>query len=161
MTSREAALVEDLEGWFGDRLRVVGVYDAEGYEVPFWDERARASVTDEQVEALYEDLLLRELDWEFLEDLFEAGSLTCSIHRFEGVTAFHAPGPGKRGLYVSAVTGADPPLDAVADRLRTHVDHRWGEEPAEGSGGATERGADTGPEPATDPDTTESSPEEG
>lgn len=144
MTSREAELVEDLEGWFGDRLRVVGVYDAEGYEVPFWDERARASVTEEQVEALYEDLLLRELDWEFLEDLFEAGSLTCSVHRFEEVTAFHAPGPGKRGLYVSAVTGADPPLDAVVDRLAAHVAHRWGEEPADGPDRTTDRGPGDG-----------------
>lgn len=107
-------LVGDLRELPGDALRVVATYDRAGYDVRYIrdDVEGRlARVADD----VHQDLVLEGLSRQHLEALFDAGDLRCSMHRFEGMTAFHFPEAEYSGLFVSIDSDADVPLASFTE----------------------------------------------
>ncbi|WP_459191601.1 hypothetical protein [Halosimplex sp. J119] len=110
-------LVAALRDVVGDSLRLVATYDREGYDVvharPDAAERA-----EEHAERVHDELVLQGLGRGHLEDLFGAGSLECSIHRFEELTAFHFAVGEFSGLFVSVDSEADLRLATFAETCK-------------------------------------------
>ncbi|MFB6269915.1 MAG: hypothetical protein ABEH83_08235 [Halobacterium sp.] len=107
-------LVETLQGHAGDSLRVVAEYDRDGYEIKYARDDVGARLAD-VAEAVHRDLVLEGISREHLEDLFRAGDLHCTMHRFDEITAFHFPDAEYTGLFVSVDSDADVPLATFAD----------------------------------------------
>lgn len=108
------ALVDELQDLAGDSLRVVASYDRNGYDVRY----VRADIEprlDAHAEDVHRDLVLEGLSREHLENLFEAGELRCSMHRFGKMTAFHFPEVEHQGLFVSIDSDADVPMASFTD----------------------------------------------
>jgi hypothetical protein len=108
------ALVQQLQELAGDSLRVVATYDREGYEVRYVREDVEArlgTIADD----VHQDLVLEGLSREHLEELFGAGELRCSMHRFDEVTAFHFSEAEYQGLFVSIDSDVDVPLASFTD----------------------------------------------
>ncbi|PSP46730.1 hypothetical protein BRC60_09615, partial [Halobacteriales archaeon QH_1_68_42] len=56
------------------------------------------------------------------EDLFGAGDLQCSMHRFDELTAFHFAAAEHTGLFISLDSGADISLASFAEACKRHMD---------------------------------------
>jgi hypothetical protein len=108
------ALVRELHELAGDSLRVVATYDRQGYEIRHARDDVDARLGDIAAD-VHQDLVLEGLSREHLEELFDAGDLRCSMHRFETVTAFHFAEAEYRGLFVSIDSDADVPLASFTD----------------------------------------------
>lgn len=102
----------------GDDLRVIAGYDQEGYDIQFVREDVEAKLPA-VAEEIHEELVIQGIGQDYLEDLFQAGPLHCSVHRFEEVTAFHFLDEAYTGLFVSIDSDADLPFASFADRCRS------------------------------------------
>jgi len=116
----EGALVEALRELAGDSLRVVASYDRDGYEPMYVREGTRDRV-QARAERVHDELVLQGLGRAHLEDLFGAGDLQCSIHRFDELTAFHFAAAEFTGLFVSVDSDVDLPLATFAETCKEFV----------------------------------------
>ncbi|WP_232701028.1 hypothetical protein [Halobacterium wangiae] len=117
--SGENALVEALESEAGGALRVVAEYDRDGYDVQYVRDDVDSRVR-ERADAIHRNLVLEGISRDHLEDMFGAGDLRCSMHRFETVTAFHFSEAEYRGLFVSIDSEADLSLKTFTDTCWQH-----------------------------------------
>lgn len=115
------ALLDALRREAGHALRVVATYDREGYEAVYVRDDVETRLS-ERAEAVHEDLVLRGIGRDHLEDLFGAGDLQCSMHRFEELTAFHFPAAAYTGLFVSVDSDAEVELATFAGTCKRHMD---------------------------------------
>ena len=120
LTDRES-LLRELRAAIGDALRVVATYDRDGYD-PVYVRENVADRVDERADAVHEELVLQGIGQEYLEDLFGAGELQCSMHRFEDLTAFHFVAAEHTGLFVSLDSGADISLASFAGTCERHME---------------------------------------
>ncbi|NLV09909.1 hypothetical protein GOC74_08205 [Halomicrobium mukohataei] len=117
----EAALVSDLESIVGDALRVVARYDEDGYELLY----VREDLTEHTQgisDAIHENLVLEGIAKEYLEDLFEAGELHCTIHEFEELRAHHFVTGQFEGFFVGADTGGTIESRAIKEAVHDYAD---------------------------------------
>ncbi|MFC3478498.1 hypothetical protein [Halobacterium litoreum] len=114
------ALVADVRETAGDALRCVAEYDQTGYDV-FYERDGLETRLERLAEDIHADLVLQEVGREHLEDLFDAGSLRCSMYRFDDLTAFHFLASDYTGLFVSVDSDADVPLCSFADACRGYL----------------------------------------
>lgn len=121
MKSQESDLVDTLQDAVGDHLRVVGTYTADGYDIAYLRDDVRERVTESQIDRVHEDLVLRGIGKEHLEDLFDAGELHCSMYRFDESTVFHFVGEPHTGLYVAIDSDAEIDLPSFAETCRDLV----------------------------------------
>lgn len=112
--SGENTLVDELRALAGDELRVIAEYDRDGYQIRFVRDDVSARLRD-RADDIHRDLVLEGISREHLEDLFDAGNLHCTMHRFDEVTAFHFAETEYRGLFVSVDSDADVPMASFAD----------------------------------------------
>ncbi|WP_248897868.1 hypothetical protein [Haloplanus halobius] len=110
------ALREDVDAG----LRVVAEYDADGYDAFYVRDDIRPRLPD-VAEELHEDLVLQGIGRDRLEDLFSAGPLHCSVHRFEELTAFHFTAGEFTGLFVSVDSDAPIPLNSFASTCKSRL----------------------------------------
>ncbi|WP_235853511.1 hypothetical protein [Halosimplex salinum] len=116
----EAALVEALRDLAGDSIRVVATYDRDGYDPAYVRPDAEPRV-EVHAERVHDELVLQGLGRGHLEDLFGAGDLQCSVHRFDDLTAFHFAAAEFTGLFVSVDSDADLPLATFSETCKSHV----------------------------------------
>ena len=117
----EAGLVSSLQELVGDGLRVVATFDRSGYDVLFSRNDVAARL-HERGPAVHDDLVLQGLGLDHLEDLFGAGDLECSMHRFDEATVFHFRADEFSGLFVSIDSESDVQLVTFADTCVASMD---------------------------------------
>lgn len=120
-TPASTAVVERLRTEFGETLQAVVTYSADGYTVHHATDEIRADYPPEDMDAIYDDVMLEEANQPFQEELFGAmGAVRGKIRLFEAGTVAHFwPTDGEEGLFVSFTAEADPgvrSLLAVAER---------------------------------------------
>lgn len=103
-----------------DDLRVIAEYDKEGYDALFVREDVVPKL-EGVAEKIHEDLIIQGMGREYLEQLFDAGKLHCSMHRFDEVTTFHFIDEEFTGLFVSLDSDADIALATFADTCRAQL----------------------------------------
>jgi hypothetical protein len=106
-------LVTDLRDHVGDGLRVVATYDRDGYDAFYVRDDVAARIP-EVADDLHSDLILQGMGRDRLEDLFAAGDLHCSMHRFDDLTAFHFIRDEFTGLFVTIDTETEVALQPFA-----------------------------------------------
>ena len=114
------ALVDVLRGQAGEALRVVATYDREGYDAFYVRDDAAARVS-ERADAVHDELVLQGIGRDYLEDLFHAGDLQCSMHRFDELTAFHFAAEEYTGLFVSVDSEAEVELATFSETCERHI----------------------------------------
>ncbi|NHN57754.1 hypothetical protein G9466_01510 [Halorussus sp. JP-T4] len=102
-------------------MRVVAGYTAEGYELHYVREDIRPRVEEMNTDRIHRELVLQGVGREYLEDLFDAGPLQCSVHRFEELTAYHFVRTEKTGGYVSADSDASVRLESLVETVGRHL----------------------------------------
>jgi len=120
LTDRELLLGE-LRATAGEALRVVATYDRDGYDPVY----VREDVSERlggRADAVHEELVLQGIGREYLEDLFDAGDLQCSMHRFDELTAFHFVAAEYTGLFVSVDSDAEVSLASFAETCKRYMD---------------------------------------
>jgi len=114
MVSTSRGDIEAIRDAGGDAVRVIAEYDREGYEVEYLRGDVESKI-QEVAGDIHEELIIQGMGVEYLEKLFRAGDLQCSVHRFEEVTAFHFTDTEFTGLFVSLDSTADIPLATFVD----------------------------------------------
>jgi len=113
-------MVAEVQAHVGDALRLVATYDQEGYELVYVrpDAAERAKTQGERV---HDELVLQGLGRGHLEDVFGAGDLECSVHRFEDLTAVHFAASEFSGLFVTVDTDADLALASFSETCKNFL----------------------------------------
>jgi hypothetical protein len=115
-----SATVEALKTHAGESLRVVATYDEDGYDALYVRDGMESRLAT-HADDVHEELVLQGLGHGHLEDLFGAGELSCSMHRFEDLIAFHFVSGEFSGLFVSLDADTDVPLATFADLCERHL----------------------------------------
>ena len=110
MFESETAFVDALQDELDGALRAVAEYDENGYTIVFMREDVRATYEDADIQNIHGNVVLDTISAEFLEDLFDAGSLTCSLQLFDDAAMCSFPREGYDGLFVSFDADADVSL---------------------------------------------------
>lgn len=113
-------IVDSLQSEIGEALRVVAGYDDDGYDVFYLREDVEPKLA-ERADEIHGELVLQGIGRGYLEDLFAAGELHCSMHRFDEITAFHFVDEELSGLFVSVDTDANVRLSTFAETCRRHL----------------------------------------
>ena len=121
MMADPSDLVPDLRDDVGDGLRVVAEYTAEGYDLHYVRDDVRPKVDEMNLDRVHRELVLQGVGREYLEDLFDAGSLQCSVHRFDELTAYHFVRTEKTGGYVSVDTSAPVRMEPLVETVGRHL----------------------------------------
>lgn len=108
-----------LRSMVGDALRAVATYDRESFDQVY----ARDGIDPDQaaIQRIHENLILDGVGVEYLEDVFGAGKLQCTMHRFEDAMVFHFVGTEFEGLFVSVDPDTDVPLSRFVERCKVDV----------------------------------------
>jgi len=119
--SDEERLVADLTSIVGEELRSVATYDEEGYDFLYLRDglNGRAS---EVANDVHQNLILEGIGKEYLEELFGAGELYCTLHEFERMQAYHFVTGEFQGVFVGIDTGAHVESEAVRTVVHDHLD---------------------------------------
>ncbi|MDY7082266.1 MAG: hypothetical protein SXQ77_07665, partial [Halobacteria archaeon] len=67
----------------GDSLRALAFYDFDSYEIAYIREDVRKKYPEDTTDQIHREHVLNNLNKEYFEDLFEAGNLGGTLHRFE------------------------------------------------------------------------------
>jgi len=113
-------LVDALQQQVGERLRVVAEYCGSEHEIFYArdDVERRLPYTADNV---HEELILRGIGRDHLEEIFDAGTLHCSMHRFDELTAFHFLRDDFSGLFVSVDSDAEVDLAAFTAECKEYL----------------------------------------
>ena len=114
-------LVRELSETVGDSLRCVATYCEREYDLLYIRPDVEASYTSDEVEDVYDDLVLQRVGSDYLEHLFHAGPLQCSVLGFEQATIYNVVGEDYGGLFVSVDADADVQMPAFVERLKRGI----------------------------------------
>lgn len=115
MTVGTSKLVARLQAAHGDEVRAVASYDRESYDLHYIDSEARANYSPAEMDAIYDDVVLQDLNRPIHEDLFtDIGAVRGKIRLFENGTVAHFwPTGDEDGVFVAFGPGADPGLRSL------------------------------------------------
>lgn len=116
----QEGLTQSLRELLGDHLRVVAEYDQDGYQAVYIREGIGDRVK-QHADEVHNELVLQGIDRDHIEDLFDAGDLHCSMHRFEELTAFHFSRAEYGGLFVTVDTDIELNLERFIDTVNDHL----------------------------------------
>jgi hypothetical protein len=114
-------LVTTLKEETNDGLRCVGEYNGDEYEIEYLRQDIEAAYENEEIEEVLQDLILQNMNREYLEDLFNAGKFECGMFRFEDALMFHFVDPEFVGAFVTIDTGSEIIIDSFVETCKTHL----------------------------------------
>lgn len=117
----EDALVSDLTSVAGEGLRSVAVYDEDGYDFLYLRDGLGDRASD-LASDIHQNLVLEGIGKEYLEELFEAGELHCTLHEFEHMQAYHFVTGQFEGVFVGVDSGVHVESGAVRAVVHDHLD---------------------------------------
>lgn len=89
------------EAIVGGALRAVAAYDQRDYELQYLRDDVARRYSEAELEAVFEELALSGRDRDYLEGIFHAGRIECSILGFEDAVMFHFVTDGGAGRFVT------------------------------------------------------------
>ncbi|MDY6779974.1 MAG: hypothetical protein SV760_05415 [Halobacteria archaeon] len=101
MASKQKGLVEFLKQEVGDKLRAVGKYDKDGYDILYIRDDAADQFSQSDIEDIHHEMVLKGLGNQRIESLFNNDNLDCSIYQFDDKIRLHFVHEDYRGTYVS------------------------------------------------------------
>lgn len=115
-------LITSLHSLVNGALRSVAYYDEAKYDSLYRREDIEIGYTPEESQAIIDDLTVQGLSRQYLEDLFNAGALECTMLRFEDALMFHFPESDHTGLFVTIDTGTPLDIDQIVSLCESHLD---------------------------------------
>lgn len=101
MQRKYSRLIELLKDEMNGRLRAVGRYDKDEYEVLFARDDIEEAYSTTDMEKIHHEMVLKGLENQRIESLFHDGDLNCSIYQFDDAVRLHFVYQDYRGYYVS------------------------------------------------------------
>lgn len=103
-------VVDRLTGKYGSALRAVATYDRDSYTLRYAGENVPEQYTPSDIEEIYEDLVVQDLNHGFQENLFnDMGEVRGKFRLFEDGTVAHFwPTSDDDGLFVALDETVDP-----------------------------------------------------
>ena len=122
MGTKQKELVEFLREEVGGSLRAVGRYDKEGYKVLYAREDVVDEFSQEDLEKIHHEMVLKGLGNQHIESLFNDEELECSIYQFENIVRLHFVKEDYRGYYVSFDYAGDLNPSKIVDECKSLLD---------------------------------------
>lgn len=115
-------LVNSLQSLVNGALRSVAYYDEAKYDSLYRRKDIKTGYTPNESQAIIDDLTVQGLSRQYLEGLFNAGALECSMFQFEEALLFHFPESDHTGLFVTIGAGTDIDIDQFVSLCKSHLD---------------------------------------
>ncbi len=115
--SDPTALIEELEAEYGESLRALATYDRSGYELHYLSERTDRNYSLDDIEEIYDDVVLQDVEHGFHEELFDdMGEILGKVRLFEdGVVAHFWPTDDDDGVFMTFDASADVSVWSLYD----------------------------------------------
>lgn len=115
------SLVEYLRDEVGEKLRAVGRYDEDGYEILHIRDDVAQEFSEADIEQIHHEMVLKGLGNQHIESLFNDEPLNCAIYQFASSVRLHFVHEDYRGVYVSIDYDGDINPSRIAERCRDLV----------------------------------------
>jgi len=99
--SRAEALTKSLREYVGDGLRSVLRYDEDGEELVYVRDDVADDYSETEVDQVFRDVRLEAVEKPHQEDLYEHGSLDCTVRWFDDAVEVHFPHDETSGTAVA------------------------------------------------------------
>lgn len=116
-----AGLRAAAEAIVGGALRAVAAYDERDYELEYIRDDVGRRYSAAELEAVFEELALAGRDRDYLEGIFHAGRIECSILGFEDALMFHFVTDGGAGRLVTVDRDVEFDLDEFVEACRAAI----------------------------------------
>ena len=121
MGTEQKGLLDLLKDEVGDKLRAVGRYDKEGYDALYIRDDVAAEFTQEDIEEIHHDMVLKGLGNQHIESLFNDEELECSIYQFEDSVRLHFVNNDYLGYYVSFDYDGEVNPSRIVDECKDRI----------------------------------------
>ncbi len=122
MGTKQKELVDLLKDEVGDSLRAVGRYDREGYKVLYARKDVIDEFSQEDIEKIHHEMVLKGLGNQHIESLFHGEELECSIYQFEDAVRLHFVKDDYLGHYVSFDYSGDINPSRIVDKCKSFLE---------------------------------------
>lgn len=116
----DQALVDDLLTAADGALRSVAVYGETDYEVLYMRENVDAVYSLDELAAIFDDLRLEGWGRGRLQDLFNAGTLECSVYGFDEAMMLHFVTDEFDGVFVTYDRGTGIDVEEFIEVCKRH-----------------------------------------
>lgn len=114
-------LVRSIYEEVGNALRSVGRHTESGYDLVYIRDDVEAIYSTDEIDEVFDDLKLQALNRDYVEGLFNAGTLECTIFGFESAIMFHFVDEDQTGLWVTVDRSAPITLDSIIASCQTEL----------------------------------------
>lgn len=118
MVTVDPALPDGLQDAVDSALRVVATHEKRDHTLLYNRDDVREDCTDEELDRIFDDLVLEGMERDHFEKLFHIGELECGAGGFEEAVAFYFPSVGYSGLVVSLDYDGPIDIDGVTKSVR-------------------------------------------
>lgn len=98
-----------------DSLRSLSYYEGRDYEIQFLRDDMGRRYSEEEIEEVFDELVLSGLSRDYFEKLFHAGRIECQIFGFEEAAMFHFIVNDIEGVFLSFDRDVEINLDSFID----------------------------------------------
>lgn len=121
MIEAPSGLLDVAHDHVGDSLRSLTSYTEREYELHYIREDIRDRYTEEEIGRVFDDLVLSGLSRDYLEEIFHAGRIECTIYGFEEAAMFHFVTNETSGVFLSFDRDTEVNLDSFIGDCKEHL----------------------------------------
>lgn len=113
--------IDALQSHVDSALRYVGDYYDAGFEHHYFRDDVKAQYSTDEIEEIYEDLVLGGIAKHRVESLFHTGRMECSIYGFEQAVMFHFINNDREGALITVDRDVELNLDDFISTCQAEV----------------------------------------
>lgn len=113
-----AELLDVARDHVGDSLRAVATYQERLYEFHHLRGDIDDSYSAQEIERVFDNLVLSGLTTDYLEEIFHAGRIECTMYGFEAAAMFHFVTGEASGVFLTFDRDIEVNLDAFVSDCR-------------------------------------------
>lgn len=121
MPSQTPSLIAELREEVGDSLRSAAEYDRDGYQFFYLRKDVDKQYTRDELDDIFDDVVLETLRTHYLEQQFHGGAYQCSALGFEEMMVFQFVREDFQGLLVSIDKDCSIDLNAFFDICKEYT----------------------------------------
>lgn len=113
-------IVDQLRSEHGSSLRAVATYDRDHYELQYARQDVRTGYSTEEMDEIYDDIVLQDIEHPVHEDLFDdMGAIRGKFRVFaDGTVAHFWPTEADEGVFIALDGDADPGVRELLGTVR-------------------------------------------
>lgn len=121
MNVNPETLADGIQHHTNGSLRAIAEYDKRDYTIHYFRDDIESTYTQDEIEAIINELVMGSLGSEHFESLFKAGEFECSMFGFEDAVMFHFLLSSTKGVFITVDRDVKLNLDSFIKTCKTNI----------------------------------------